>query len=415
MARITPGRKRTAWLWITTAVAIIIIFYAVHLATRSKLPVLVSTAVRNNLETRTSTNGKVEPQPQYNYEAHAPFPGVLRALYVHEGEQVPKGKLLLSMDDSTARSQVAAALAALRTAQAAYDATLHGGTQQERLSFNGELQKAIIDRDQAQQDLQALQKLQTTGAASPSEVSSAQERLAADNSSLQVLQQRKSSPYGALDMERAKADMANAQQAYTAAQEVVSQANVRAPFAGTVYSLPVSNTEFTQAGSLLLSIADLSKLQVRAYFDEPEIGTLKVGQPVAIVWDALPKAFWHGHVMRVPSTIVTYGTRNVGEALISIDDPDGKLLPDTNVRVTVTIANLANVLTIPREALHIEQGTTYVYRIRNNKLDRVPVVVGNLNLTEVQITGGLKEGDIVARGTTNGQPLGDGLPVEVVN
>jgi HlyD family secretion protein len=414
MARTTSGsRKRTAWLWITTAVAILIIFYAVHLATRSKLPVLASTVVRNNLETRTSTNGKVEPQ--FNYEAHAPFPGVIRALYVHEGEQVPKGKLLLSMDDTTARSQVAAALAALRTAQAAYDATLNGGTQQERQSLNGELQKAVIDRDQAQQDLQALQKLQATGAASPSEVSSAQERLAADNSSLQVLQQRKSNPYGTPDIERAKADLANAQQAYAAAQQVVSQANVRAPFAGTVYSLPVSNTEFAQGGSLLLSMADLSKLQVRAYFDEPEIGSLKVGQPVVIVWDALPKAFWHGHVMRVPSTIITYGTRNVGEVLISIDDPDGKLLPDTNVRVTVTIANLANVLTIPREALHIEQGSTYVYRIRNGILDRVPVVVGNLNLTEVQITSGLKEGDVVARETTNGQPLGDGLPVEVVD
>ncbi|MBT9329782.1 efflux RND transporter periplasmic adaptor subunit [Paracidobacterium acidisoli] len=412
MARAKARRINTAWIWLISAVAILIIFYAVHLATRSHLPILTAVASRNNLETQTSTNGKVEPQ--VNFEAHAPFPGVIKTLYVHEGEQVAKGKLLLSMDDTDARSRVATALAALRTAEVGYQSTVQGGTQEERLSLNGDLEKARIDRDQAQQDVQALQKLQLTGAASASEVNAAKERLAADNSSLQVLQQRKSNRYDPADLARAKASLDDAQAAYAAAQEQVNQANVRAPFAGTVYSLPVSGTEFAQQGSLLLSLADLAKLQVRAYFDEPEIGRLKVGQPIVIHWDARPTRVWHGHVLRVPSTIITYGTRNVGEVLVSIDDADGLLLPNTNVRVTVTVASLADVLTIPREALHIEQGSTYVYRIDNGKLNRIPVNVGTLNLTEVQITSGLKEGDIVALSTTNGQPLGDGLPVEVV-
>ena len=69
-----------------------------------------------------------------------------------------------------------------------------------------------------------------------------------------------------------------------------------------------------QAGETLVQVANLTKLQIRAYFDEPEIGQLKVGQPVTIAWQAKPNQLWHGHVVEVPTTIITYGgTRNVGE------------------------------------------------------------------------------------------------------
>jgi HlyD family secretion protein len=167
-----------------------------------------------------------------------------------------------------------------------------------------------------------------------------------------------------------------------------------------------------QTGTLLLQMADLSKMQVLGYFDEPEIGKLRVGQPIAIEWDARPGKNWHGHVERVPSTIITYGlTRNVGEVLITIDDADEGLLPNTNVRVTVTTANEGNALNIPREALHTERGTSYVYRVVDGTLRRTDVTVGNLNLTQVEILKGLNVGDVVALGSTNGQPIGDRVPV----
>jgi len=119
-------------------------------------------------------------------------------------------------------------------------------------------------------------------------------------------------------------------------------------------------------------------------------------------------------ISRMPSTIITVGTRNVGDVLVSISDADGSLLPETNVRVTALVANESNVLIVPRDALHIEQGSTLVYRKQGDSLHRVKVSVGKLNLTSVEITGGLKAGDIVALGTTNAQPLSDGVPVKVV-
>jgi HlyD family secretion protein len=161
-------------------------------------------------------------------------------------------------------------------------------------------------------------------------------------------------------------------------------------------------------------MADLTRLQVRAYFDEPEIGALRIGMPATIVWDALPNRIWHGRILSMPSTIINYqSTRNVGEVLLSVDDADGKLLPNTNVRVTVTEQSLNHVLTIPREALHSENGKDYVYVLHGNKLKRQPVTKGALNLTQVQILSGLADNATVALSTTNGEPLAEGVPVHV--
>jgi HlyD family secretion protein len=404
-------KKRTSsrWIWISAVLALVVIFYFVRMATRSKVPIRVAVVQRSELRSTKATNGKVEPQ--VNFEAHAPFAGLIKALYVHEGEKVSQGKLLLSMNDSDARARLATAYAALKGAQESYNAMVQGGTQAERLALGGETAKAQIDRDQAQRDLDALTRLQSSGAASASEVAGAQERLDTDNAALANLQQRKTGSYGAGDIGRAKAALADAQAGYAAAQQAVNEANIRAPFAGTVYRIPVSRTEYVNQGDLLLAMADLSKMQVRAYFDEPEIGQLHVGQLVTIEWDARPDKTWHGHIARVPSTIITYTTRNVGEVLVTINDADNDLLPNTNVRVTALVANEPNALNIPREALHTENGQPYVYRVDDGTLHRTSVKVGNINLTQVEILSGLKEGQVVALGSTNGQPIGDAVPV----
>ncbi len=192
---------------------------------------------------------------------------------------------------------------------------------------------------------------------------------------------------------------------------MVNEANIHAPFSGTVYLIPVSKTEYVEQGGLLLQMADLSKMQVRAYFDEPEIGKLHVGEPVTIQWDARPDKTWLGRISRVPSTIIPYTTRNVGEALVTIDDANNDLLPNTNVRVIALVANESAALNVPREALHTENGQPYVFRVEDGTVKRAPVKVGNINLTQVEILSGLKEGQVVALGSTNGQPIGDGVPI----
>lgn len=411
MASSTSSNFRTAALVTGFIVALILIFIGARYLLRSKIPVRVATVSIGNLRTPVSTNGKVEPD--VNFEAHAPFPGLIQNIYVHPGQQVKRGQLLLTMDDSQAQANLAAAYAGLKGAQASYDMAVSGGPAESRLALAGQINAANLGLTQAQSDLAALKKLESTGAASPSEVAAARQRVSADESTLKVLKQRRQAQINPLSVAHAKAALQQAKQAYQAAQSVIAQSNVRAPFAGTVYNIPVSKTEYVQGGSLLLDLANLSNLRVLAYFDEPEIGKLSLNQPVVIHWDAKPNQSWNGHIIRMPSTILHYGTRNVGEALISIDNNPGALIPDTNVTLTVTVSNLKGVLTVPREALHAEQGKSYVYRVVNGSLHRTAVTVGELNLTDVQILSGLKAGQVVALGATNGQPLGDGLPVRV--
>jgi len=405
--RLTP---LTLWAILLT---VIVLGYIIFRSTRRDLiEVRASTVDHQNMVSAISTNGKVEPIGEF--QAYAPAPGIIAKVYVEVLQKVKAGDLLIKMDDSDAVAKLASANAALRTAEATLHDMEQGGSQEERVALSGDLSRAQLQQQQAQRDIVALQQLQRTGAASASEVAAAQERLQVANTSLQNIQNRTTQRYSPSDKARIEAQVADARASLQAAQSTYNSYNIRSPQSGTVYSVPVSIYDFVPAGENLVDVADLNKIQVHAYFDEPEIGKLGVGQAVKITWDAKPTQTWHGHITVAPTTVVTYGTRNVGECLITVDDARGDLLPNTNVVVTVTVAQRFNTLTIPREALHSDSGD-FVYRIVNNKLVRTPVQVGLLNLVRAEITGGLSEKDIVARNAINNRELTNGLPVKIVD
>ncbi|HUX44410.1 MAG TPA: efflux RND transporter periplasmic adaptor subunit [Terracidiphilus sp.] len=400
------------WLWFGVVVTLIAVFFLVRSLTRDRLPVRVAIATQETLASTVSTNGRVEPEA--NYEVHSPLSTTVKAIYVRPGDKVPAGKLLMILDDVEARARLAAAQSGVRSAEAALDTITQNGTPEQRLASQADLTRTQIDRDQAQRDLTALIQLQKTGAASASEVAVARQRLEAANASLHNAEQGTKSRFTSADRARAQAALTDAEANLEAAKHVENQTQVRAPISGTVYSLNAGKTEYVEQGKLLLEMADLTHERVRAYFDEPEIGRLAVGQPILIKWDALPGHIWHGHIELTPVTVVSQTTRTVGEVLVKIDDPDKGLLPDTNVTVTVTTSSEADALSIPRQCLYSENGKSYVFKVVDGELQRQPVVIGQYNLTLVAIRSGLKEGDVVATGTSSGQPLQEGVPIKVV-
>ena len=412
MAEERRKRISSSVLWIAAAIALVVIFFGVRRMTREKLPLRVAESQVQDLIKPSSTNGRV--QPQLTFEAHAPEASIVKDVLVHVGDRVHAGQLLVTLDDSNARAKLATATAALRTAQAGYQTVESGGSHQEQLALTSNIAKAQIDRDQAARDLDAIQKLAAKGAAAPSEVVQAQTRLEIAQASLHSLEEQKKKPFAPVELTRAQSTVEEAEAARAAANQVIEQSNVHAPFAGTVFSLPVTRYSYIEPGAEILQLADLSKLQVHAYFDEPEIGDLQLNNPVSIVWDAKPNLKFHGHIIRLPSSIIDYGTRRVGEVLISIDDSNGVLLPNISVVVTVVTQEVRNALTVPREALHIEGGRDYVYVVSGDTLRRALVSVGALNLTSVQILSGLKEHTVVALGTTNGAPISEGVPIRIV-
>jgi HlyD family secretion protein len=409
MAQRERGQAR-GWLWAVVALVGVLVILVLFRTSRPDVTVLTARVAYQDLTSTVSTNGKVEPEN--DFQAHAPVAGVVGRLYVTLGQMVKPGQRLVMMDDSDARSRLAAAQATLEVNQDTLQNMQNGGTQDERLAAKADLAAAQTQEQQAAATLASLQKLQTQGAASANEIAGAQQRLADAKARVAQLQTRSKDRYGSADLNSQKAQVAQSQAALDAAQSGYAGVDIRSPIAGTVYSIPVAQYDFVQGGETLLDVADLNKLQIRAYFDEPEIGKLASGQPVSIVWDARPLQRWHGHILEAPTTVITYGTRNVGECLITVDDAKGDLLPSTNVTVTVTTQRRNHVLSLPRESLRTEGTSNFVYRIVNNKLVLTPVQVGLVNLTRVEITGGLKEGDVVARVATSEVDLSNGMRVK---
>ena len=316
----------------------ILVLLSIKLFSHDVVEIRVAEVTRQNLISSVSTNGKVEPIDEF--PAHSAAPGVVEKLYVDLGQKVKAGDLLVRMSDTGATARIAAATAALRSAEVAAHDIQQGGTQDERNTLAGDINRAQLQQKQAASDVESLRQLQQKGAASAAEVAAAEERLLTANSTLQSLQQRSTQRYSSAERDRAQAQIADAQAALDSARAGYDQTNIRTPISGTVYSLPVSEYDFVGAGEDLMDVADLNRIQVRAYFDEPEIGALSPGQAVKIVWDAKPDRIWHGHIELAPTTVIAYGTRSVGECIITVDDAQGDLLPNTNVNVTVTTKQL---------------------------------------------------------------------------
>lgn len=407
----TPSSRR--WIWIASAlVVLLLILYSYFHQTPLKVhPITVK---RASIRSLVSTNGKVEPVQNLNFEAHAPIATTVKRLLVKEGDHVRKGQLLLELDDSDIRSQAARAQVQIKTAQANLAATKNSGTQEELITLSTQLIKARNARDRAQRSLEAYRRLQQEGAASPGEVRQAEETVQSAQADVSMLEQKQKDRYSPPEIARTVAQAAEAEAAYDDAVDALSKSSVRAPFDGTVYSLPVKQGAFVQTGELLLQEADLSKVLVRAFVDEPDIGRLQAGQRVEATWDAVPGRTWTGIVSSVPSTVKPRGNRNVGEATCLIDNQDLRLLPNINLGVTIVVAEHNNVLTLQRDAMHIDDSEPYVFKIVGDRIKRQNLQFSLQNLTRVEVTSGLSEGDQVALPAEEMKPLVDGASVKVV-
>jgi HlyD family secretion protein len=405
--------RRQPRRWWITALAIIaaVIVLAAFVSRRDdSVPVRTTVVEQSAIRSLVSTNGKIEPVN--NFEAHAPVSTSVRRVFVKEGDSVRKGELLLVLDDADARAQAARAQTQLRAAQADLSAAERGGTQEEVLSLEAQLVKAGADRDSSQRNLEALNKLEQQGAASAGEVREAENALARADAQLTFLRQKQTKRYSNAELARVEAQRTEAQAAYDAAQDVLSKSNVRAPFEGIVYSLPAKEGGFVAAGDLLLQVADLRKVLVRAFVDEPDVARLAPGDPMEITWDAVPGRVWRSAVTAIPSTVKLRGSRNVGETTAIVDNKDRKLLPNINVGVTIVLGEHDNVLVVPREAVRMDDSKPYVLQVVGHELKRRDVETSLSNLTQIEITHGVSAKDVVAINAWNGKSIGDGTQVK---
>ncbi|HEY3707399.1 MAG TPA: efflux RND transporter periplasmic adaptor subunit [Terracidiphilus sp.] len=413
--QLASARPRILRPWqVAAAVAVLAVALGVlYASTRTKAEVRVVNPDYETIESTVSTTGTVVPAR--DFPARANFTGVVDKIYVHLGEKVKAGQMLIQMKDQYAVPRLEKARADLDDAEVTEQNVLDNGSKEDRLGMQADLQKAQTERDQAVTALDSMEQIAKHGSVSGAELDAANQRVQAAQMNLGVIEKRMTDRYSAQDIKSWK-DTVAADKASVAAEKVSwANANISTPIAGTVYVLPTHLYDFVPAGTDMLHVADLSHIQVRANFEEPDMEKIHVGQAVDVTWDGAPGRTWHGHLEAKPLAVTRANGRSVGECLIGLDDDHGDLPLDTNVAVIVATEKREHALSIPREALYTENGKQYVYRVDGDELRRTEVATKMSNAMRIEITGGLTAKDTIVRHVDTDQKLSDGLHIKVVN
>jgi HlyD family secretion protein len=375
---------------------------------------------RENLASSISSNGKVEPIEPYVMRAQ--LDTFVEKVHAKEGQQVKKGQLLLELDVKDVSAQLSDAQSKLLRAQEDLRAAKAGGRTDSAAQVAGDLAKMQADRERLQKNHDALVRLIAQQAATQDELAANDLALAKAQAEVTRLAAAKQEfDRGVrLDAERAVLQVQQAQHEVAALQEKVRNGWITAPVDGTLYALPAKAGDFVKLGDLLAEMADLHKVRVRAFIDEPELGALEPNQPVKITWDALPNRSWAGKTEIIPKQVVARGTRSVGELLCSVNNDKLELLPNTNVNVRINSRERLGVLAVPRGAVEAQGGRRYVFVVKKNqlsvgksKLEKREIHVGIADATSYEVVSGLQEGELVA--LPGDVDLRDGMDVIVVN
>jgi HlyD family secretion protein len=408
-------RNRTLLL---LGLAGIVAFVLVRVSGRQPVAKISATKpVRQSIISSITSNGKVEPIAPYIVRAQ--LGTFVEKVYGAEGQNVKKGQLLLAVDVKDAAAQFAEAKGKLLRAQEDLRAAQTGGRADEAARVSSDLTKTLAERDRLQRDHDSLERLIAKGAATRGELAANELALAkarADAEKLTAAKEEFTRLLG-LDASRAALAVQQAQSDVAALAEKVRQGSITAPVDSTLYSLPVKTGDYVKVGDLLAEMADLHKVRVRAFIDEPEMGGLEPDLPVRITWDALPNRSWQGKTEIIPKQVVARGSRSVGELLCSVANDKLELLPNTNVNVKINSKERVNVVTVPRGAVDTENGKRYVFVVKegvgNSALEKREIQVGIADATSFEVVSGLRENEVVA--LPGDVELRDGMVVKVVN
>lgn len=381
------------WLLALLAVAAAVVAWGV-LRKTAPPKINFTRAKRTTLTSTLPTNGKVEP---FEWQAiRSERAGILSRVAVRDGEAVEKDQVIASVADPSLQADLQGGEARVAEARANLSALEAGGKPAELADIENSLKQAQLQLQQEQKDADALQRLAQKQAATTVEVDSARQKVKQSETEIQGLEQRRAALVGKSDVAAARARLQDAQAAYDLARDRAAQSVVRAPLAGVIYGLAVRTGGYVNPGDLLANIGKLDRLRVRVYVDEPELGRVAEGEPVTITWQALPGKQWNGSVERKPTSIQPLGTRQVGEVICWIDNPGHELIPGTNVDAVIRTAVVEHALVIPKETLRHDAQGDYVLVLKDEAVERRSVSTGVASISEVQITGGLAEGDAVA-------------------
>src|SRR5437667_3204233 len=270
---------------------------------------------RRDLVAAVTSSGKIQPKKKVDISPD--IQGRITQIAVHEGDYVTKGQFLLQIDPTIYQSEVQRAQAALATAEA--------------LAL-----QARANRDQAQR---ALGRTKELHAQNPNLVS--QEQLEQAQTAFDIAEANLNSATHQVDQSRA---------AVESSRQNLAKSHIVAPMSGRVTRLAVEEGEvavpgtFSKEVGLLMTIADLSVIQVKVNVDETDVVRVHLGDSVEVTIDAFPDTTFRGRVTKISnSSILTATSTATGqneravdyEVEITLNHPPGDVRPDLSATARV--------------------------------------------------------------------------------
>jgi len=390
------ARDWRLWLGLFLGIAVLTIAFVSFFDRDPGLIVQIERPIRTPLRDYVTCNGKIEPIAAHVYRAQ--FETSVTGVFAKEGMPVRHGERLLTLDANEVSADLAQARVQLVMARDDLRNDREGGPPDERAQLAGDLRRAQADVEHLQQRQDTLEKLVQTHAATLDDLRDNSTALTRAQALVDTLKQKRTdeSERAASDEEKDSLRAKQAQEQIDLLEARLRSAIVISPIEGTLYSFPLREGDYVRAGDVLAQIADLRKVQMRAFVDEADLGGLKLGQPVTITWDAMPDRSWAGTTGQIPKRVSALGSRSVGEVLCSVDNEKLSLLPNVNVDVRILVDEKDNALVVPRGAVRTEQGSHFVFVLDGDRLRRRQVSLGIANSTSYEIVSGLDENDRVA-------------------
>lgn len=379
--------------------------------------------------------GPTGPQPllsaggyiiaRHQVEVGAKITGRVVSLEVKEGDVVRAGQVIARLDDEEIRAQVRQAEANLAAARARLAELEAGSRPQEIDRARAEMQRAEADVKNAELNLRRLERLVEAGvvdrqqlddARARYEMATAAWRAAQENYELTRIGPRPE------QIELARAQVRQAESALAYARAQLENTVIRAPVSGTVLDRYVDLGEMVTIGftstrgakQALVSLADVTDLQVELDISEADIARVKLQQPTVIIPDAYPDRQYRGVVEYISA--VADRQKATIKVKVKVLDPDQYLRPDMGAKVTfyekgTDIPRESGVVLIPKTAVVEQDHRTVVFLAREGKAVAQPVSVGKENAGYIEIVSGLQGGERVITGGLSGLKEGDRITV----
>jgi membrane fusion protein, multidrug efflux system len=184
-----------------------------------------------------------------------------------------------------------------------------------------------------------------------------------------------------------------AQAAATLAEARLAKTELKAPFGGIIGLRVVSTGDYVREGADLVNLEAIDPIKVDFRVPETYLRQVKVGQTVDVTLDALPGKTYNGRVIALNPLLDAAGRALVIRA--QVRNQDTTLRPGMFARVNLITSTKQDALVVPEEAL-VPQGTEqFLFRVVDNKAERVKVQTGQRRDGKVEIVNGVEKDDLI--------------------